>query len=149
MLAASMTILFSRSLAGSDMPELWPASWAVHGACMVIWSCMMVLHGVVGKPVWFVVLLVLCLFHTMEYISIGSFGIVRTSFGSLVLALRTTHNLHMIIGRNSTIRSTKNNTLSLAHLAFESTLFFSFFCSPAVSFLWGVGIYFDFTYFMY
>ena len=46
--AASMVSQVSRSLAGQDLSEVWPATWAVHGvilSCMVVtawvfWRCM-------------------------------------------------------------------------------------------------------------
>ena len=28
----------SRSLAGQELPEVLPATWAVHGGCMVLWE---------------------------------------------------------------------------------------------------------------
>ena len=36
--AASTSSQVSRSLAGQDLSEVWRASWAAHGGCMVLWE---------------------------------------------------------------------------------------------------------------
>ena len=43
-----MSTLVPRGLAGQDLHGELPASWAVHGTCMVLFGCMVVVHGVVG-----------------------------------------------------------------------------------------------------